>query len=373
MSLSTADRPTEAQQAPVAAETRAARATLEVVVGIHRGVKVALDGGDFRIGSAPDADIILRDPGIAAEHAILRVGRHSIHIYAAGGDVGIGEAVLADGHGCGLRPPVDVVIGEARLRIDITHFGGLWRQGATAAVLVAGAILFALPPLWVVAPRLGVPAALPALGNWGRAWADAISGAKSATPPVTEAPPVPGLSAARVATTALVIATAGALPDAGVSAATAEAAALVMASAETPPSIGLPAAEVEAAAQRLTAHLDTAGLRGLSASAAGQSVVVAGSIGKAQADAWTEAQQWFDKTYGGRLIIAAKVAFDDVRPGPAMNVQAVWLGQYPYVISAEGTRYYKGAFLDNGWIIKDIGNDRIILAKANETLALVYR
>jgi hypothetical protein len=36
-------------------------------------------------------------------------------------------------------------------------------------------------------------------------------------------------------------------------------------------------------------------------------------------------------------------------------------------------RYYKSAFLDNGWTIKDIADGRILLAKDGETLALVVR
>ena len=61
----------------------------------------------------------------------------------------------------------------------------------------------------------------------------------------------------------------------------------------------------------------------------------------------------------------------DGRTGTA-NVQAV-CGERPYVITAEGNRYYKGAFLNNGWKIKDIADGRILLTKDGETLALVYR
>jgi hypothetical protein len=58
---------------------------------------------------------------------------------------------------------------------------------------------------------------------------------------------------------------------------------------------------------------------------------------------------------------------------PVVNVQAVWFGERPYIITAEGNRYYKGASLDNGWTIKDIADGRILLSKDGETLALVYR
>ena len=106
----------------------------------------------------------------------------------------------------------------------------------------------------------------------------------------------------------------------------------------------------------------------------GGQVVVSGSITKQQTDAWTEAQQWFDAAYRGRLVLVANVTSTEAKkPTPVVNVQAVWFGERPYIITAEGNRYYKGAFLDNGWAIKDIADGRILLAKDGETMALVVR
>ena len=92
---------------------------LEITAGFHRGVRLELEPGDYRIGSTPGADIVLRDAGIAAEHAVLRVGRRSIDLHAIGGEVGVGEEVIAKGYGCALRAPIDLTIGEARLRISV--------------------------------------------------------------------------------------------------------------------------------------------------------------------------------------------------------------------------------------------------------------
>src|SRR5688500_6158356 len=92
---------------------------LESTAGFHRGVRLELEPGDIRIGSTPDADIVLRDAGIAAEHAILRVGRGSIDLHAVGGEVRVGEEVIASGYGCALQTPIDLTIGEARLRISV--------------------------------------------------------------------------------------------------------------------------------------------------------------------------------------------------------------------------------------------------------------
>ena len=143
-----------------------------------------------------------------------------------------------------------------------------------------------------------------------------------------------------------------------------------------PPSLGaaLNALNAEDAGRKLTERLDASGLSGLRVSAAGGQVTVTGSITKQQTGAWTEVQQWFDAAYRGRLVLVANVTPTEAKkPAPVVNVQAVWFGERPYVITTEGNRYYKGAFLDNGWMIKDIVDGRILLAKDGETLALVYR
>src|SRR3954471_23089841 len=91
---------------------------LESTAGFHRGVRLELEPGDIRIGSTPGSDIVLRDAGIAAEHAVLRVGRRTIDLHAIGGEVRVGEKVIANGYGCALQAPVDLTMGEARLRIS---------------------------------------------------------------------------------------------------------------------------------------------------------------------------------------------------------------------------------------------------------------
>src|SRR5215203_3642139 len=59
----------------------------------------------FVLESTPGADIVLRDAGIAAEHAVLRVGRRTIDLHAIGGEVRVGENIIANGYGCALQAP----------------------------------------------------------------------------------------------------------------------------------------------------------------------------------------------------------------------------------------------------------------------------
>src|SRR5215469_15187624 len=144
---------------------------LESTAGFHRGVRLELEPGDIRIGSRPGADIVLRDAGIAAEHAILRVGPRSIDLHAIGGDVGVGEEIVANGYGCALRAPIDLTIGEARLRISIERNQAPARPPveprdaparpriSAATILIAGALLLAVPALALAAMRPAAPKA----------------------------------------------------------------------------------------------------------------------------------------------------------------------------------------------------------------------
>src|SRR6059036_3095021 len=45
---------------------------LEVIGGRHAGVYLPLDAGECSIGSAHEADVLLRDPGVAPTHVRLR-------------------------------------------------------------------------------------------------------------------------------------------------------------------------------------------------------------------------------------------------------------------------------------------------------------
>jgi len=349
----------------------------ESTAGFHRGVRLELEPGDFRIGSTPGADIVLRDAGIAAEHAILRVGRRSIDLHAVGGDVRVGEEVIANGFGCALQAPVDLTIGEARVRISIAEEVPAETPAESAeapkpkrfptALLVAGALLIAVPALGLAAMRPATQKApdptkisrIQAQGN------DAMS-MTAASKLMADLP-----SADRK----FIENCLSSRPGISVREAIAE---LNGCAPQSPTTTGstLTASTVSAtdAGRKLAERLETAGLSGLRVSTASGQVVVTGSITKQQNGAWTEAQQWFDEAYRGKLVLVANVSPTEAKkPTPVLNVQAVWFGDRPYVITSEGNRYYKGAFLDNGWTIKDIADGRILLAKDGETMALVVR
>lgn len=363
---------------------------LESTAGFHRGVRLELEPGDVRIGSTQGADIVLRDAGIAAEHAILRVGRRSIDLHAIGGEVRVGEETIAIGFGCALQAPVDLTIGEARLRISIERNQATApspvesrdtpaRPRFSATIMVAGALLLAVPAFGLAAMRPATPkaagltsvASLVAPFNQADGHGERIGQLQQAAGDETfSMADASRLMADLPASDRQFIQNClSSRPGISVREAIA---ALNGCDRQSPTSSG-PTVDAEDAGRKLTERLSVAGLTGLRVTTAAGQVVVTGSVTKQQTDAWTETQQWFDAAYRGRLVLVANVAPTDAKkPMPVVNVQAVWFGDRPYIITADGNRYYKGAYLDNGWTIKDIADGRILLTKDGETVALVY-
>jgi Inner membrane component of T3SS, cytoplasmic domain/Inner membrane component of T3SS, periplasmic domain len=314
--------------------SQATRLKLEVLAGVHRGVTLLLDSAEFRIGSSPQADIILSDPGVAAEHAILRVDRAGVRIDAIGAEVGVAQDRIPVAHGCRTRLPVDIVLGEAELllsRPDLdadlqsrSHLGAaagwLARKPVTAAGTLLGfvlAVTFAVQDgaQTIRAERLFTKASR-ADASDARADFAYIAGPRTADGRAT----------------------------------------------------------AEQAARELGARLDAAKIQGLRVSALDGRLTVTGKLGKQEAADWAAIQQWFDQTYGSRIVLTASISAGAERQAmPSLQLQAIWYGEHPYIITTEGARFYQGAVLDNGWIVREIGEDRLLLAREGETVALTYR
>ena len=318
-----------------------AKLQFEVVAGVHRGVALTLDKSDYRIGCSPQTDIVLSDPGIAPDHAVLRDEGATVRIDATGGDVNVEEKLIPQGYGCRIRLPAEVTLGEARLL--------LFKPATTEfAVSSAGQLLSTTSRLLADKP----------IAMAGTLICFALAAAFALVLPQTSR-----MNGAQAKTN---VADAGTLAgDHDVTSATATA-------AHTRNS-NIQSAETTAqAAQDLGKHLDAAKIHALRVSALDGRLVVSGKLTKSQALEWTAIQQWFDQIYGSRIVLTANVTGDDGRAMPTLQLQAIWYGDHPYIITAEGERYYQGAVLDNGWIIREITADRLLLARDGDTVALTY-
>jgi hypothetical protein len=299
---------------------------LEIVEGLHHGVRVALEDSEYLVGLNAECDIVLRDDGVLAHHALLRIDGSDARIEAVGGDVTVGSLKVATGQGCRVRLPAVVTIGGAKLQLLPAR-----PQGALAALTatmrnqpakVAGGVLVCALAVAVVAKGMRGP--------------------EPATAPIAD--------------TSMLEQNFSETRNAGTSA---------------PASLSPAAAKT--AAEELNGKLKEAGITTLKVSASDERVAVSGRLSEQQAPGWADIQRWFDGKFAATTIMTANVAIGPMEGPAPVRLQAVWFGQRPYIIADNGSRYYEGAVLDSGWIVQRIADDRVILNKDTETLALTYR
>src|SRR5262247_570697 len=291
---------------------------LEVIGGRHAGVYVPLDVGECCIGSAHSADVVLRDPGVAPAHVRLRLDRSILCIEAEGGDVGVGDEVLPLGHGCEVRLPIELALGEARLCVS---------RPRSAGIPDAPFAQFARELVETIGPRRGAAAVMLVASLLALS---VMAYPRTDPEALTRAPAAPG----------------GAAPMA--------------------------TASLEHAMGELTTRIDAARLRGLRVGILDGGLVVSGQLARREHEAWKAIERWFDQSYGGRLVLVSKVTMNEGRPLPLPQLQAIWFGVRPYIITATGARHEPGSVLDNGWTLAEIGEGQLVFSKDGEKQVLTF-
>lgn len=302
---------------------------LEIVTGTHRGAVLMLDRGDYRIGSSPDADIVLSDPGVVSEHAALHIDADGVRLDAIGADITVGNDPLPQSRGCRVRLPTSFSIGPAQIDLTDPSKGRARGPLRSPAVVAAGiACVTVIVAFTAVATR-------------------EISSRRSA----------------RLAATAPAVAHPAVAP--GPAATDFRTVASGPAAAPPPPTMA-------EATMALQAQLDAANIKSLEIAPEDGRLIVRGTLAGREATAWQPIEQWFDKSYGRSIPLTARISPGTKPNLPALQIQAVWYGERPYVLLANGEHYFKGAAVDNGWVISDILPDRLVLTKGGDTVSLTY-
>jgi len=357
----------ELKQSAAAVRQESAQLKFEVMAGTHQGAVVMLDRADYRIGSSPDADIILSDSGVAAEHAVLHIEHRSVRIDATGADIRVERELLPVSCGRRVRLPVSFTLGAARIQLTGPDRDTAGQRLAELAGALGRSII---GKPWARELRRSI-IDKPLAGELGR-WI--IGRPLSAT----------GVLACFVLAITVV---AQGLPrkprtaDLAVTTAFSEAGVLerVTSGLAQGPSTASSQVQSESAAadaaHKLTARLSAENIQTLRVSVVDGRLAVTGKVSKQDAAAWAAIQQWFDQTYGGHLVLATEVSpVSEVRSLPKLQLRAISYGEHPYIVMGDGERYYEGAVLDNGWILREIGEDRLLLAKEGEQpVAVPYR
>jgi hypothetical protein len=305
---------------------------LNVLSGIHEGVSIPIGYGEYSIGSVPDADIVLRDDGVAPYHVIIRFEKTDLRVEAVGGDILIDGETLEGGHGCRVRLPSELTIGQASIQLS--------RDGHQAELTERIPVLahFAKYPAVVTLGAAGLAAVLAAVTIFQSG--DPVNG------------PLKSLSTAATAPSSLSVT--GSVPGPA-----------------APPAITSP--EASAVLDALKVKLDEAGMQAMKVSANGGQISVAGQIPESQAESWASVQRWFDQNHAPKFVMTANIAIGEAVARPALRLQAVWYGERPYIITDSGLRHYEGAILDNGWVLQQIRESGVVLRKDRERLTLTFR
>jgi hypothetical protein len=299
---------------------------LSVTHGFHAGAQLSLVEPLYTVGSSTESDIVLRDAGIAPVHAGLRRKGSQMEIEAVGGDVTLATGeIIHEGQGSRCKLPLTINIGDAQIRlINPERPPNRWSV-SDRPLLVAGSVLLAV--FAVSAAANGFSFAKPDIGK-------KIS-AQDGEP--------------------IRVAFAG---EAGQS-------VLDDSSPTQVPS----AAEAES---QLKLRLEQSGISTLAVQRSPGRLVVSGMIPNGKGGAWAETQSWFDQTFGAHLPLVSNVMIGNAEQAPRLRLQAIWYGERPYVIAADGARYHEGAFTNDGWTIKRIGETELLLTKGGATVALKY-
>ncbi|MHC1551791.1 SctD/MshK family protein [Phyllobacterium sp. K27] len=288
---------------------------LRVTAGVHDGVLLPLEGSSYRLGSAADCDLTLSDCDVGAHHMTLQLQGSNVLIEAIDGDVVIdGDTLVPAGHGVRSPLPFEFQIGGATIELSspVPEGDGLRKMPRASWIAIGGG---ALTLLTIAAVQAGV-------GDFLGSNNTAISHYSAKHGLVTE-------------------------------------------------SVQAPVADAPVAAS-LKTRLAENGLSGLKVEADGTRLTVSGELTADDSKAWATIQSWFDRTYGGTYVLTSMVGAMAPKVQPKFNLQAVWFGDAPYAISSDGTRLYKGAALEDGWIIKDIRDGSLTAARQGEEFVLTF-
>ena len=302
----------------------AAKLQLEIVGGLHSGVSLSLEDGDYTIGSKAESDIVLRDKGVAAQHVVVCVEGSRIRVEAIGGDLQIGDNDILAGHGYRLRLPAVLTIGDASLHLsrDDDQPGIAKRLPETAKM--AAKIIAAQRPAVLAAGVLGCAFALTLL----------VYAFQSS--PTNE-------TITQISVT----------------------------NDSMGPATGVPDEAVAKAQAQLQDKLGAAGIDTIRVTSNGAHITADGRIQASRASEWTAIQRWFDQNFAPKILLAANVVTDQTVMQPAFRVQAVFYGERPYIIESN-IRYHEGAIMENGWILQKIGEKGVTLRRGEETLTLTF-
>ena len=305
---------------------------VDVLSGVHAGVRQRIEGDEAIIGSGPDCDIILFADPVADQHVAVtpKSGFGStVIVTALNGSVTLDNGTVLDaGEWSEARMPLDLLVGGTHVTVSRTINPGEFTRPALAA-----------------ASALALIIAGPNIVN--TAFSSVTSGSQDR----------PAVSASRPDLRTVGAAT----PD--------DAARGVEVASET--SAPAPLSGVEAIVGGLRSRLGEAGLAHLVEASAGSdgTVLVSGEIGEEHTASWRRVLRWYDSVpRAPGLVNAVRVGTPPEMPA----IASVWLMGEREVTLASGERLRVGDRARGGWTVVAIENDGVVLNRNGADVTLAF-
>lgn len=294
---------------------------LEVCSGIHRGVRLPLDAKECLIGKSSQVDVELQDPSIAEEHVRLRFHARLVAVEALGDDVYVNGIHLAAGHGKRLPMSFKLEMGDVELSVVDSRTRP-----------VAGWFDRCVSKLNLSVERKSTTRAFIAIASVLIVALGAFQ-VIDASPLGSSGKPKASQSETKTADTS------------------------------TPQ---------ESAATGFDHYLSQHGFSGVKAIQNDGRVIVVGNIAEDKQRDWSEARQWFDLHYGDQVVLSDGVKSNTQATPPALQLQAVWFGDSPYVIDSIGRHLYPGSSVGDGWVLSRIDGKGLVFKRDGHDFAMTY-
>jgi hypothetical protein len=340
--------------------------------GLHAGVRRPFMDGRYSIGASRDCDIALMDEGLCARHLTVEIIEGDAQVVARDGAVTVNGQVLQPGEHDVFALPLEVSISEAGLKLG-WHLREQAAPGEAVQAAVAPAPVIArqggMPRLrWPA--RLGRPAyaALVALFSLvfitsmlkpaGRAMGD---GARADNP----APAMVMASLGRPDVANPVNALqppASTIPVRSPLSLRQPSASVV----DRPVVTRVTPADIERAAADLRKELASS-FAHLQIEATEDGVKAEGPLAPEDLPRWRGVVQRFDTRHNGRILLTRSGDVRPLREEPVPKIEAVWLGERPYVVVAK-RRYYVSQSIEGTWLVEKVSRGEVVLNRSGQTI-----
>lgn len=285
---------------------------LFILSGELRGVSVPLAGGNIRLGTSSECDVVLlNEPGDESEAVISSNEDGTYAFEAIAGSVRVGRHLLKTETPKLVPSGARITVGSVEMALA-SSFDDADRTKRANHNRIPGA-------LWAVPVALG----LGVLAVWGF-----VGG--------------PGSVVAKPSQTA-------------------ELTYVIDKSGHSQSMV---------AAKALKQRLGEDGFRNLAivGDQSERMVTVMGRLRQSDRARWLETVEWFDQSFGKSVYLDAKISVADDEITLPFSIETVWVGQVPRVTLHDGSRRIVGQELPGGWLLVGIGQESVTISKAGETL-----